>query len=335
MPIEIAKPYALFLGDVASPLDAKTATGIAYWRPQDCVGQVRLAGCGADTGLPDVGVDAAAAAGARTLVVGVAPVGGAIAESWVGVLAAALRADLDLAAGLHVRLADVPALADAAAAFGRAIHDIRHPRTDFPVGLGAARGGRRLLCVGTDCAAGKMFAALAVEAEMQRRGMDATFRATGQTGIFIAGEGVCIDAVVSDFVSGAVETLAPANAPGHWDLIEGQGSLFHPGYAAVSLGLLHGAQAEALVLCHRAGQQWIEDVGPPYAVPSLELCAEANLAAARLTSPQCRLAGVCLNTDGLDEGAASAALADAGRRLGVPACDPVRTGVAAIVDGLG
>jgi len=163
-----------------------------------------------------------------------------------------------------------------------------------------------------------MFAALALAREMADRGLTVDFRATGQTGIFIAGGGVSVDAVISDFVSGATEALAPANEPDHWDVVEGQGSLFHPSYAGVSLGLLHGAQPDALVL-------WL---------PSLEDCLDLNLRTARLTNPEARFIGVSLNTRNLDQTAAEAVLAQTSARLGLPCVDPVRTGVAAIVDGL-
>ena len=248
--MQIQHPYLLFLGDAPDQLAAKTAQGISQWRSDWCLGQLRLAGCKADLGLPEMTIGDAAAQGARTLVVGVANRGGVISEAWLPALLEALDRGLDLASGLHRRLGDVPALAERARERGRRIFDVRHPRRDFAVGTGARRPGKRLLAVGTDCSIGKMYTTLALEKEMHARGIKADFRATGQTGIFIAGSGVSIDAVVADFISGAVEWLAPANDPDHWDLVEGQGSLFHPSYAGVSLGLLHGAQPTALVVCH-------------------------------------------------------------------------------------
>ncbi len=332
-PIALRKPYLLFLGTAESALGAKTAGGIAHWRREDCVGQMRLPGCGADLGLPDHDIATAAEAGARTLVIGVAPVGGALPEAWVGLCIAALEAGLDLAAGLHSRLAAIPAIAEAAARTGRAIHDVRVPPPDLPCGTGAPRTGRRLLTVGTDCAVGKMFTALALEAELRARDRPATFRATGQTGIFIAGSGMPVDAVVSDFLSGSVEVLCPPGAPDHWDLIEGQGSLFHPAYASVSLGLLHGAQAEALVLCHEAGRTHIEGGGfDDYALPDFETAIAVNEAAARLTCPAARVIGLSVNTRGLAEPEATALLARLAAEHAMPAVDPVRTGVGPIVD---
>ncbi|HXV25703.1 MAG TPA: N-acetyltransferase DgcN [Alphaproteobacteria bacterium] len=331
--MQIRHPYLLFLGDALDPLAAKTAQGIAHWRPDWCLGQLRLAGCKADLGLPDLTVSDALAQGAQTLIVGVANRGGVISESWLPTLLEALDRGLDLASGLHRKLADVPALAELARARGRNLFDVRHPAREFSVGTGAKRPGKRLLAVGTDCSIGKMYTTLALEREMRRRGINADFRATGQTGIFIAGEGVSIDAVVADFISGAVEWLSPANDPDHWDLVEGQGSLFHPSYAGVSLGLLHGAQPDLLVMCHEPGRPHMRGL-PHYRLPDLESCIEVNLKAARLTNPEARLLGFSLNTAGLDAKAAERALREAGDRFGLPAVDPLRTGVAPLVDAI-
>ncbi len=335
MTVALRTPYLLFLGDAPSALAAKTAAGIAHWRPEACLGQHRLPGAGADLGLPDLTPAEAAARGAGTFVLGVAPVGGGLPAAWVGLCVAALEAGLDLAAGLHSRLADIPEIAAAARRLGRAVHDLRVPPPGLPCGTGAPRSGRRLLTVGTDCAVGKMFTALAIEAELRARGLAATFRATGQTGIFIAGSGLPIDAVVSDFLSGSVEILAPSAEPDHWDVIEGQGSLFHPAYAPVSLGLLHGAQAEALVLCHAAGRTTIDDGAyPGYAIPDLATAIAANEAAARLTCPRARVVGLAVNTHNLGEAEAADHLAALTDTHGLPAVDPVRIGVAQLVDAL-
>ncbi len=331
--MQIARPYLLFLGDAADQLAAKTAQGIAHWRRDWCLGQLRLPGCNADLGLPDMTLEEAAAAGARTLIVGVANRGGVIAQAWTEVLVKALGLGLDLASGLHNRLADVPAIRAAAATHGRGLFDVRHPTQSFDVGTGRKRPGKRLLCVGTDCSVGKMYTALACEKEMRARGAKADFRATGQTGIFIAGNGVSIDAVVADFISGAVEWLCPANEPDHWDLVEGQGSLHHASYAGVTLGLIHGAQPDALVLCHEPTRTHMRGL-PHFPLPDLETCVAANLAAARLTNPAVRLVGASINTARLGEAAAHDCLRAVEDRLGVPAVDPVRTGVGPIVDRL-
>lgn len=328
----IAAPYLLFVGDAPDPGAAKTATGIAHWRPEDCAGQLRLPG-GVDLGLPDMDVPTARAAGVRTLVVGLAPFGGVLPETWVAVCREALEAGLDVAGGLHTRLGALSPLREAAARSGARIHDVREPPVGLAPGTGRPRPGRRLLTVGTDCAVGKMFAALAIERELRARDAKATFRATGQTGILIAGGGVPIDAVVSDFVSGAVEALAPANACDHWDVIEGQGSLHQPAYAGVSLGLLHGAQADALIVCHEVGRVAMDDL-TGYEVPGIEETAALNLALARRTNPAVRWAGVSLNTSRMDKVEALATIDRLGRALPVPVVDPVRTGVGPIVDDL-
>lgn len=326
-------PYLLFLGNAPDSLAAKTAQGVAQWRPQDCVGQWRLDACKADLGLPDMDAAQAYAAGARTLIVGVANRGGVIAPEWEPLLLDALERGYDLASGLHQRLGAIPSLAAAAKANGRTITDVRHPPADLPVGTGAKRHGKRLLTVGTDCSVGKMYTSLALAAEMQRRGMKADFRATGQTGIFIVGTGISVDAVVADFISGATELLAPENDPDHWDIVEGQGSLFHASFAGVSLGLLHGSQPDALVICHEPNRPHMRGL-PHYPLPTLTQTAQMNLQMARLTNPAVAVVGVALNTKALDQAAAEAALAAAAEELGVPAVDPVRTGVAAIVDRL-
>jgi uncharacterized NAD-dependent epimerase/dehydratase family protein len=248
--MRIEQPYLLFLGDAPDQLAAKTAQGIADWRPEICVGQLRFTDCKADLGLPEMTLEEAAQKGAKTLVIGVANRGGIISDNWAEVLVQALERGFDLASGLHSRLADVPELAAAAARNGRRLFDVRHPTGRFSIGDGKPRPGKRLLTVGTDCSCGKMYTSLALERAMRARGLKADFRATGQTGILIAGSGVSVDAVVADFISGASETLSPANDADHWDLIEGQGSLFHASFAGVSLGLLHGSQPDVIVMCH-------------------------------------------------------------------------------------
>ncbi len=331
--MKLKKPYLLFLGDAGDQLAAKTAQGIRDWRPDNCVGQLRLKGCKADVGLKDMTINEAREAGARTLVAGVANRGGLISKAWAGVLREALEADLDLAAGLHNRLIDVPELREAAEHFGRNIFDVRHPSETFPVGSGEKREGKRLLPVGTDCSCGKMYTALAIEREMHKQDRKATFRATGQTGILITGEGVSVDAVVADFISGAIEVIAPANDADHWDIVEGQGSLFHASYAGVSTGLLHGAQADALILCHEPTRTHMRGL-PHYPLPELEDCMEANLKVASLTNPKVRFVGVSIDTSRLEEDEALAFLEKTATRLGLPAADPVRTGVQPIVDNL-
>jgi len=331
--MSIAHPYLMFLGDAPDQLAAKTAQGVAHWRPDWCVGQLRLPGCKADLRLPDMTLDQARAAGVKTVIVGVANRGGLIGQSWIVVLKQALEMGMDLASGLHKRLVDVPVLAQTARKLGRNLFDVRHPTRDFAIGNGKKRGGKRMLTVGTDCSIGKMYTALALEKEMQQRGMKADFRATGQTGILIAGDGVSIDAVVSDFVSGAVEWISPDNDADHWDLVEGQGSLFHASYAGVTLSLIHGAQPDVLVMCHEPARPHMRGL-PHYKLPDLQACIDANLAAARLTNPAARLVGFSLNTSALDAAGAERALKECSQKFGLPVVDPVRTGVAPLAEAL-
>lgn len=331
--MRINSPYLLFLGDAADPLAAKVAQGIVDWRPDNCVGQLRLDNCNADCGLQDMSLAEAVDAGAKTLVIGVANRGGVIAPHWIEVLTSALDSGLDIAAGLHNKLADVPELADKANQLGRTLHDVRHPTQEFSVGNGKKRSGKRVLPVGTDCSCGKMYTALALEKGLREKGQDADFRATGQTGILICGEGVSVDAVVSDFISGATEFLAPAAADDHWDVVEGQGSLYHPSFAGVTLGLIHGAQPDYLVLCHEPTRTHMRGV-PEYSLPTIEDCMQASLAAAKLTNPDAKFAGLSVNTKALDDTEAMQLLAELEQVHQLPAVDPFRTGVVKLIDAM-
>lgn len=328
--MQIATPYLMFLGDVPDRLAAKTAYGIADWRPDWCVGQMRLPGCAADLGIPDLTLDEAVAQGCRTMVIGVANAGGVLPEHWVSEIVAALDAGLDVASGLHARLGAVPAIAEAAQRNGRQLHDVRHTSETFATGKGTRRPGLRLLTVGTDCSVGKKYTVLALEKGMRARGLDADFRATGQTGVFISGRGVAIDAVVADFISGAVEWIAPAADPRHWDLIEGQGSLFHPSFAGVSLGLLHGAQADAFVVCHEPTRTTMRGVG--HRLPTIQEVIDLTVQLGRLTNPDIRPVGIAVNTQALGEAEARKLLDDLAAEHGLPATDPVRFGVEGLVD---
>jgi uncharacterized NAD-dependent epimerase/dehydratase family protein len=329
----IEQPYLMFLGDAADQLAAKVANGVRMWRPEWCVGQFRLPGCNADLGLPDMTIEEAAAAGVKTIVVGVANRGGIIPDAWVESLVRGLELGMDVASGLHNKVAEIPAIADAANANGRKLFDVRHPTRSFDVAKGTKRPGKRLLAVGTDCSVGKMFAALAVEREMQARGMKATFRATGQTGIFIAGDGVSVDAVVADFISGATEWLCPPNDDDHWDVVEGQGSLFHASFAGVSMGLLHGSQADALVMCHEPTRTHMRGL-PDFPIPDLKECIALNEQCGRLTNPACKVVGVSVNTVALGDAEAKDVLAKIADETGLPTTDTFRYGAGPIVDML-
>ncbi|HEX9933289.1 MAG TPA: N-acetyltransferase DgcN [Allosphingosinicella sp.] len=329
----IPAPFLLYLGRSADPLAIKTSRGVAAFRREDCVGEFRHDDCPQTLGLKRLGMEEAAAAGARTLILGIAGAGGRLGAELVADAAAALEAGMNVASGLHQRLRDEPRLAALAQERGLSLFDVREPPPGLTVGKGHRRAGRRLLTVGTDCSVGKMYASIALTEGLRARGVAADFRATGQTGILIAGEGVAIDAVVADFISGAVEQLAPARHDGGWDVIEGQGSLFHPSFAGVSLGLLHGAQPEALVMCHEPGRPHMRGI-PGRALPGLAECLEANLDAARLTSPDVCAVGVCLNTSALEREAASRLCAETEDRLGLPCTDPVAFGVEPIINRL-
>jgi uncharacterized NAD-dependent epimerase/dehydratase family protein len=329
----IPAPFLLYLGRSTDWLGIKTSRGLAAFRPEDCLGEFRHDECPLTLGLPRLGLAQAVEAGARTLVLGIAGAGGKLGADLIEDAAAALDAGMNVAAGLHQRLRDQPQLVRLAEKSGLHLFDVRDPPEKLEVGTGYPRPGRRILTVGTDCSVGKMYATLALSRGLQERGVAADFRATGQTGILIAGAGVPVDAVVADFISGAIEQLAPARHDGGWDVIEGQGSLFHPSFAGVSLGLLHGAQPEALVMCHEPGRPHMRGL-PGRAMPSLAECLERNLEAARLTSPEVRAVGICLNTSALDRDAARRLCEETEDQLQLPCTDPIAFGVQPIIDRL-
>ena len=328
----LPSPYLLFLGDTVEPGYAKTAFGLRDWAPDRCIGEIRLPGAGVTTGLPSLQPREAFERGARALLIGVATRGGQVPKRWLPKLIEALGAGLDIVSGMHDRLNHISELTDEARRHGRRLIDVRVPPDDIPVASGRKRSGRRLLTVGTDCALGKKYTALAISRGLAARGLDVGFRATGQTGIMIAGGGIPIDSVVSDFVAGAAELLSPDAAPDHLDVIEGQGSLFHPSYAAVSLGLLHGSQPDVFVVCHDPVRQEILGM-PGYPLPSIEQVIEQTVALGRLTNPAIRCCGVSLNTVALGDDAAADVIDATARRLGLPVADPVRgIGLEALLD---
>jgi len=255
-----------------------------------------------------------------------------ISDAWLATLADAAAAGLDLVSGMHGRLSARSELRNAADRSGARLIDLRVPPSCLPVGSGKRRPGKRVLTVGTDCAVGKKYTALAVERELRKRGLAVDFRATGQTGIMIAGEGIPVDAVVADFISGAVEVLAPASAPDHWDVIEGQGALTHPSYAGVSLGLLHGAQPDALILCHDPRRTHHIGAASTYPLVSLAEAIELNLTLARRVNPQVRFVGVSLNTHAMDAVLRNRYVEQARTETELPVVDPILDGVTAIVD---
>lgn len=323
----LPQPYLLFLGDIVEAAYAKTAFGLRDWARERCVGEFACAGSAVSAGLPSLTPAQARALGARSMVIGVANPGGRIPPAWLPALTEALHAGLDLVGGMHARLADIEPLRNAALVHGRRLIDVREPPPGLPVATGRKRTGKRLLTVGTDCALGKKYTALSLARAFRARGVDVDFRASGQTGILIAGAGMPMDAVVSDFAAGAAEVLSPDADPAHWDVIEGQGSLSHPAYAGVSLSLLHGSQPDVVVVCHEHGRDAVLGY-PQFPLPTLEETIELALRLGARTNPAIRCAGVSLNTGAFDETTARRAIDDTAARLGLPVADPMRGGEA-------
>jgi len=329
----LRKPYLIFLGDVSSLVDAKTALGVVDWCPEDVLAELAFPEAAVSTGKPAMSVAAAAAAGAGSLLIGIAPAGGKLPAHWLPTLLEAVGVGLDIVSGLHTRLTDMPELAAAAQTAGVQLHDVRHGAWPRVTGTGRKRSGQRVLTVGTDCALGKKYTALALTRALLACGVPASFRATGQTGVMIAGSGVAIDAVVSDFVAGVAEQLSPDNEPGHWDVIEGQGSLFHPAYAGVTLGLLHGSQPDALVLCHHAGRHQLDSL-PDFPTPALAEAIDAYLHAGRLTNKTVRCVGISINSSALSDEEWLAYRERIEAELGLPVVDPMRGGVAKLAEAI-
>jgi uncharacterized NAD-dependent epimerase/dehydratase family protein len=332
--VELRAPYLVFLGAEKSAPNAKTAFGIRDWTPERCAGQWRLDKETVSLGLTDMMPAEAVQRGVQSLLIGVAPFGGQIDSSWIAPLVQALNAGLDIVSGMHTPLETVPALKEAALKSGRRLVNVRLPRGQFQVANGKKRTGKRLLTVGTDCALGKKYTALALTKALTAKGMAATFRATGQTGIMISGSGVAIDAIVSDFVAGAAESLSPDNDKNHWDLIEGQGSLFHPAYAGVSLGLMHGSQPDAIVLCHDTRRKHIDGF-PDYPIPPLREVIDLHLILARRTNPNVRCVGISLNTFGMSDQERSHALEETAKVNGLPTFDPMTASLEAAIPKMG
>jgi uncharacterized NAD-dependent epimerase/dehydratase family protein len=329
----IETPYLLFLGDAPDMLAAKVAIGIRDWRPENAVGQISLEGCGADLGLTEMTLEEGLAAGAKTLVIGVANRGGVISAKWKEVLVAALEKGYDLASGLHNLLRDEGDLVAAAQTNGRTLHDVRVPTVAYPIATGVKRSGKRCLAVGTDCSVGKMYTAMAMDAEMNKRGLKSTFRATGQTGILITGSGVPLDAVIADFMAGSVEYLTPDNDADHWDMIEGQGSLFHVSYSGVTMALVHGGQPDALILCHEPTRDHMRGL-PGYQLRSLEELRDVAMTLAKVANPDVQVAGISINTQHLSDDEAKAYCDKVEADMGLPTTDPYRFGAGRLVDAL-
>jgi len=329
--VQLDAPYLLLIGHLSDPTYAKTGYGLVHWRPDLVAGQLRFPGCTLDLGVPEMTVAEAASAGVRSLVIGVAPVGGVVPDDWWDTIVEAAAAGLDIVCGLHFKLADFPSVVAAAKGSGARLIDVRNPPKNLPVGTGIKRSGNRVLTVGTDCAIGKKYTALALDQAMREAGLDSTFRATGQTGIMLAGEGIPIDAVVADFISGAAEVISPDNDINHWDVIEGQGSLFHPGYSGVSLGLLHGSQPDAFVVCHDATRTAVSG-WEHYPLPSVREAIDLHVSMGRRTNPGIRCVGISVNTSSLSDKDRSPYLARLSHETGLPCVDPIIDGCGAIVE---
>jgi len=331
---ELKKPYLLYLGDVQNPLDAKTAMGLKDWCPEAVLGEYARPGASVSLGLPTIAPDQAHSRGIGSLVIGIAPTGGQLPSAWVADLCAAVRSGVDIVSGLHTRLESIPELYHASQQdqAGRLIN-IREPTREYPCATGRKRSGKRLLTVGTDCALGKKYTALALTRALAKQKIAATFRATGQTGIMIAGSGIAMDALKGDFIAGAAECLSPDNTPEHWDVIEGQGSLYHPAYAAVTLGLLHGSQPDALILCHDPRRSHIDEY-PDYPIPDLQQAIDCYVSQARLTNPWVRCVGLAINSTGMSEQTLQKYIRVHEASLNLPVVDPLKTDLTELLNSL-
>lgn len=329
--VEIKSPYLIFVGDETDPTEAKTGAGLIEWRPELCKAQIGINGGGLPTDLPMMTIDQAKEAGIKTLIIGTASIGGGLPDEWLDILEEALIAGLDVAAGVHKLLNNIPRLSEAAQKSGAKLIDVRIPPNDLPVGTGLKRSGKRILMVGTDCAIGKKYSALAIEKDMKKAGFKCDFRASGQTGIMIAGKGIPIDCVVADFISGAAELLSPDNDDDHWDVIEGQGGIYHPGYSGVSMGLLIGSQPDAFVVCHQADRTHIAG-WDHFELPSIEQVIERTISIGEQVNSAISCVGVCVNTSALNDVERQQYLSALSDRLSLPCVDPLKGGTGKIID---
>jgi len=316
----------------------KTALGVLRYSRDAVVAVLdsERAGSSLD-GIPVVAtVEDALAHDPTVALVGVATAGGRFPPSWRALLCDCAAAGLDLESGLHERLSVDPSLVELARRHGVELRDLRVPPEglDVPTGANLAHRARVVLTVGTDCAIGKMTVALELDREARRRGLRSAFVPTGQTGIAIAGWGISVDAVVADFIAGASERLVVDGIERGADflVVEGQGSLLHPAYAGVTLGLLHGSAPHDLVLCHRAGQTAV-DGDERFPIPPLREVGDLYERVGLLARPP-RVRAIALNTRGLDDAAAQSAVDAAEAATGLPTTDPVRFGAGRLLDAL-
>jgi uncharacterized NAD-dependent epimerase/dehydratase family protein len=323
-------------GFSADPHYGKTALGVLRYRRDDVVAILDSTRAGeSDDGVPVVAtVDDALPFRPTTALVGVATQGGRFPPAWIELLRQCIAAGIDIENGLHVFLADDPALRELADARGVVLRDLRRPPADLSTATGENLEvpGTIVLTVGSDCAIGKMTVALELDLEARRRGRRSVFVPTGQTGIAIAGWGIAVDAVVADFIAGAAERLVVEGARrGDLLWVEGQGSILHPVYSGVTLGLYHGSAPHLLVLCHESGRDEIEGAGGgPHPIPPLRDLVELHERLALPVRPA-RVAAIALNTRALGEEDAKAAIAAAEAETGLTADDPVRFGAGRLV----
>ena len=326
-----------FSGD---PHYGKTMRGVLRYRRDDVVAVLDSTRAGeVEEGVPVVGsVEDALTLGPTTALVGVATQGGRFPREWIAILRACIEHGLDVENGLHVFLADDPELSALAAEKGIELRDLRRPPAELTTATGEnlSVDATIVLTVGSDCAIGKMTVSLELDLEARRRGLRSVFVPTGQTGMVIAGWGTAVDAVVADFVAGAAERLVVEGRERGGELlwIEGQGSLLHPVYSGVALGLYHGSVPHLLVLCHEVGRTEIEGAGGgPHPIPPLGELVELHERLALPARPA-RVAAIALNTRVLGEEEARATVAAAEAETGLPADDPVRFGAAKLVDAV-
>jgi uncharacterized NAD-dependent epimerase/dehydratase family protein len=325
-------------GRSADPHYGKTAHGVLRYRPGDVVAILDSTRAGEEeSGFPVVATVADSMRfGPTVALVGVATQGGRFPPAWRELLRDAIAAGLDVENGLHEFLTRDDELVALARERGVELRDLRLPPSglNVPTGANLTHGATTVLTVGSDCAIGKMTVSLELDREARRRGIESRFVPTGQTGMAIAGWGIAVDAVVSDFIAGAAEQLVLEGVERGGDLlfVEGQGSLLHPAYSGVTLGLIHGSAPHAYVLCHHAGQT-VVDGDERFPIPPLAALVELHERMSLLARPAV-VRGIALNTRGLDDGAARAAVAAAEAETGLPADDPVRFGAGKLVDAL-
>jgi uncharacterized NAD-dependent epimerase/dehydratase family protein len=346
-PDPMAIRYLIVADGEFGPMTSKTANAIVRYQPDRVVAVMdrRLAGrtvqdvLGFGGAIPVVAsVREGFARGANSVLIGIAPVGGRLPDEWRAWLAEALEAGCDLVSGLHTFLADDPVLAAKAKARGRRILDLRRPPADLPIAAGRVKelDAYVVLTVGTDCNVGKMTAQLQIVGELNRRGVRTRFVATGQTGIMLEGWGIAVDAVIADFIAGAAERITLEGAvEADVVLVEGQGSINHPGYSGVTLGLLHGSCPDGLLLCHQASREYIGDYREEawLRIPPLAEYVRIYEAIGSMVHPT-RVLGICLNTFDLSEADARRACEAAARETGLPATDPVRFDPSPLVDAV-